>query len=295
MLGLIFISPALALTTKEFEYKDLHDFNTSSESGFGLNTNLGGSTLNNEQSAHPSGSTTLTLKSTGSESEQTTRATIGGGNITVGGDSNPELAGLNRDVNNTQEITKDIITGALDGSMTVDNRMFSEAGWDSIIDQHEKFFDNLSVAVKDTMNLPNTVIGAVWGAAGIVLGADHYYDEANRVHIFLNNPLGVYGTAGTLGNTINVMKGIKSLNIDVDSYAYREALAKGTAGSLNREDHQVHLLTHELKHRDQGQYLGPLFLPVYLFSGGNSARNWMERQADKVGNDAYKAGVGKGK
>ena len=73
-----------------------------------------------------------------------THATIGAGNITVGGDTNPELAGLNRDVDNSQEITRDEITGALDGSVTVDNRVFTESGRDQIADQHENLGENLA-------------------------------------------------------------------------------------------------------------------------------------------------------
>jgi len=90
---------SLALKTNELEYKDLYDFNTSNENGFGLSASTG--------------STTLTAKDTGEEKKQTTHATIGQGNITVGGEDNPELAKLNRDTDKAQEITKDIITGAL--------------------------------------------------------------------------------------------------------------------------------------------------------------------------------------
>jgi hypothetical protein len=56
------------------------------------------------------------------------------------------LAGLNRDVNASQEVTKDMITGALDGSVTVDNRIFSESGRAQIADQHEHFVDNAIIA-----------------------------------------------------------------------------------------------------------------------------------------------------
>lgn len=65
------------------------------------------------------------------------------GNITVGGETNPELAGLNRDIDNVQEITKDQVTGALDASVTVDNRIFTESGREQIAKQHEDFVDNI--------------------------------------------------------------------------------------------------------------------------------------------------------
>lgn len=118
----------LNLATNELEYKDLHDFNTSNERGFGVSTSVGGAvTDQGEFNLHPQGSTTVSATHTGSDTEQTTHATIGAGNITVGGDTNPELAGLNRDTDKVQEITKDQITGALDASVTVDNRLM--LGW----------------------------------------------------------------------------------------------------------------------------------------------------------------------
>ncbi|MCQ2599433.1 MAG: hypothetical protein MJ187_03595, partial [Alphaproteobacteria bacterium] len=97
----------LNLTTNELEYNDIHDFNTSNERGFGVNTGVGISTDKGETNLHPSGSTTVSATHTGQNTEQTTHATIGNGNITVGGETNPELAGLNRDTDKVQEITKD--------------------------------------------------------------------------------------------------------------------------------------------------------------------------------------------
>ena len=106
-------------------------------------------------SLHPNGETSLTLKDTGHNREQITRATIGRGNITVGGESNLDLEGLNRDVSVSQEIMKDKITGALDGSMTIDNRVFSGEGWRSIIEDHENLVGN---TIKTLAGITNTVV-----------------------------------------------------------------------------------------------------------------------------------------
>ncbi len=133
----------LNLATNELEYNDLHDFNTTENRGFGINTGIGISTDKGQTNLHPSGSTTVSATHTGQNTEQTTHATIGNGNITVGGETNPELAGLNRDTDNVQEITKDQITGSLDASVTVDNRVFTESGRDQIADQHENLVDNI--------------------------------------------------------------------------------------------------------------------------------------------------------
>ncbi|WP_372520996.1 hypothetical protein [Candidatus Ruminimicrobiellum ovillum] len=62
------------------------------------------------------------LKDQGNEKEQLTKATIGNGKIIVGGQEQTEedLQGLNRDVNNSQTITKEQITAALDAELNVD-------------------------------------------------------------------------------------------------------------------------------------------------------------------------------
>ncbi|MCQ2599535.1 MAG: hypothetical protein MJ187_04145, partial [Alphaproteobacteria bacterium] len=132
----------LNLTTNELEYNDIHDFNTNHNNGVGLNTGFGIGTNKGESTLHPEKTTDVTIVHKGHDTEQTTHATIGAGNITVGGDTNPELAGLNRDTDKVQEITKDEITGALDSSVTVDNRVFTEEGRKQIAKQHEDFVDN---------------------------------------------------------------------------------------------------------------------------------------------------------
>jgi len=65
------------------------------------------------------------LKDQGNEKEQLTKATIGNGKIIVGGQEQTEedLQGLNRDVNNSQTITKDQITAALDAELNVDVKL----------------------------------------------------------------------------------------------------------------------------------------------------------------------------
>lgn len=158
-------SDKLALTTNELEYKDIHDFNTSSESGFGMSSNWGTTANKKTNTEHSNGTTTLTLKKTGQEVEQTTRATVGLGNITVGGDSNSDLTGLNRDTNKAQEITRDMTTGVLDGSVTVDNRIFSSNGLADIANQHEKLGENTAKAALGAsgtiVNTGRTVIDTI--------------------------------------------------------------------------------------------------------------------------------------
>ena len=84
----------------------------------------------------PKGSTTISLINESRWKEGNTKATIGNGNITIGGNTatTAQLAGVNRDINNTEEITRDIIDGALNASVTIDNRLLSKEGRASIKD-----------------------------------------------------------------------------------------------------------------------------------------------------------------
>jgi hypothetical protein len=99
----------LNIKAGSLETKDLHDFYTEDERGFGFNLIAGKIGNPSEDSTYPSGSTTVSMTNKGRRIEGITKATI-----IVGSEEQTELSGLNRDVNNSQEITKDLITGALD-------------------------------------------------------------------------------------------------------------------------------------------------------------------------------------
>ena len=136
----------LHLTTNELEFKDLHDFERVGETGFGVSTSVGFSTDKEKTALHPNGETSLTLEDTGSDKEQITHATIGAGVIEVGGKvaDEAELSGLNRDTTKAQEITKDLTTGTLDATASIDNRVFTNEGRAEIAREHEGLGENLS-------------------------------------------------------------------------------------------------------------------------------------------------------
>ncbi len=135
-------SESLHLATNKLEYKDLQDFDRSNDKGYGVNTGVGISTNKGETNLHPNGETSLTLKDTGNDKEQITHATIGEGVIEVAQGS--DLTGLNRDTSKAQEITKNMTTGTLDASASIDNRVFTSEGRANIVEQHEKLGENLS-------------------------------------------------------------------------------------------------------------------------------------------------------
>lgn len=101
------------------------------------------------------GTTSTSLKHTGNDKEQITRATIGAGVIEVGGKvADAELSGLNRDTDMAQEITKDITTGTLDATASIDNRVFTSAGRADIAREHKKagsFIENVSSNLYNAM------------------------------------------------------------------------------------------------------------------------------------------------
>jgi filamentous hemagglutinin len=87
--------------------------------------------------------------------------------------TNELLIGLNRDVNNSQQTTKDMITRALDGSMTVDNRLFTEDGRKNIKDDFKNLHENALIVLNDVSNIP--LVGPIWWS--------HYIDNNNTIEI----------------------------------------------------------------------------------------------------------------
>ncbi|MBJ7540060.1 hemagglutinin repeat-containing protein, partial [Marinomonas transparens] len=111
----------LTLTTDTLTVADLQDTDTSKSMGIDLSLSAD--------------STTVGANFNGHEKEQLTKATVGLGNVTVGGvsiDEQSEFADLNRKAADSQEITKDIERGGLNATATVDNRVFTEEGRNSI-------------------------------------------------------------------------------------------------------------------------------------------------------------------
>jgi len=150
-------------------YSDLIDKESSYDKNFGIQTNfsVGGgkskdgkqqkmnpnpkaSNPNQDSSRYPRGSTTISLKNRGYEKEGITRATIGNGTITIAGNSNPDLTGLNRYITKSQEVTKDMITNALEGKVTIDHRFFSREGRKNIGDNFKNLDRNLGISVDMT-------------------------------------------------------------------------------------------------------------------------------------------------
>ena len=140
------------LDTDTFAYMDIKDYDRGSNSGWGVSTSFNPLDLK-EQQKSPQGSTTLSVHRNGHDKEGITRATVGEGTLIVRddeSDKNSDLAGLNRDTGNVQEITKDEITGGLDAELTVDHRLVTERGRKEIARD-----------VSTTLGLPQDVVTSV--------------------------------------------------------------------------------------------------------------------------------------
>lgn len=124
-------------------------------------------------------------------------------------------------------------------------------------------------AVGGVWTLPNTLIGVMAGLAGCLAGAQAYWSRRECALVFRHWPWGP-GGAITLGMVI------LHTGADLDglcmTYEHR-------AGRCQHP--RVRLGDHERAHVYQYMVLGPLFLPVYLLSGGVSVRNPFERAADR--------------
>lgn len=79
----------------------------------------------------------------GQETEQLTKATMGQGTVKNTTDT------TNRDINNTQEITRDQTTGMLDGSVTVDHRLLTDDGRKEIIQEQKNLPQNAEIHKND--------------------------------------------------------------------------------------------------------------------------------------------------
>jgi len=139
----------MTLVTGGFVYNDLHDYERSSGSGWGISTGFGASDFH-ARNLNPQGTTTISLRRTGHEMDGRTRATIGDGGITVGG---AEYTGdINRNINEMVIVDRDVITGALDFEVTIDNRIFTIDGINSIIEDFGTVADAVNYIASTIQN-----------------------------------------------------------------------------------------------------------------------------------------------
>ena len=131
------------------------------------------------------------------------------------------------------------------------------------------FLMRLLIVLGGLWTLPNTVVGLVLGAIGLLFGAHVHWRRRDLALVFHRWPWGP-GGAITFGNVI--LHTGDNLDSPCVTYAHR-------AG--HGDEPAIMLADHERAHVYQYLVLGPLFLPLYLVFGGISVRNRFERAADR--------------
>lgn len=188
----------LDIKAGSLEANDIYNYDRNSDSGISVNTNFGGNPVGTND-GYDDGKTHLVITDNGYEKEGVTHATIGKGNIEVadGGD----ISDINRDINKTETITKDQVTGALDVDLTINHSIVTDGPQklvDDIADYPENMRDasgNLVQAgqqasdslesgffndnvVKPLLGLYNAIVGTPGGIIGT-------FDE-NRSELYVN-------------------------------------------------------------------------------------------------------------
>ncbi len=147
----------LTLATNTLTYSNIQDKDKArSFSVSGSYSAQGSANDNNRQSQRSQSSTSGSIGYSMHDRQQDTNATIGGGNIVVGGintNTNETLvAGLNRDINKSQVITKDLSVDPIEVSATV--RWDSKDGFENPFKAKAK---ELTETFGDPRNIPQVI------------------------------------------------------------------------------------------------------------------------------------------
>jgi hypothetical protein len=284
LTGAAILSDNLAVNvTGNINKKELQDSYYSESMSLGASTSIAVSGnqatipgTGGQPNQFPGGASTIAGSYAENESDRTVYATIGGLDSTL------------------TSATKDVTGGDFAGSLTLDHRLFSEAGRNQVGNDLKQSIEVGKIVLPKVWASPNTAIGLAYGGAGylygVATGQDVKVSIGNNAIQFEGNPINPFGAQGaiTLGNAINYVGSAtpdsgKNLGDGYYTYAY----GADSSGRLPTDSDRIILGAHESEHTYQAEILGPLFLPTYLLSGGISSNNWLENAADKVGNGAY--------
>ncbi len=280
--------------TGSLELKDIQDHSSESNRGFNVSTSVGTSIKgeSKESSFHPSGSTTVGLQSTGNEKEQLTKATMGQGTVKNVTDS------THRDINNTQEITRDQVTGLLNGSVTLDNRLLTESGRAQIIQEQKDLPQNAEIIGKMTAagvtSLGVATASLASGDQSLKQAYDTVMNPANTFDFIQKHPEaatvieqfknGNYD--GILATKGSIQLLAQALGQDVDVLTTSITAFLGIKGAF---DHQTNTVVLDVNNQNRSTIVETT---GHEIAHGQGIKN--ENSADLVGNAiewAYSAGI----
>ncbi|WP_286433919.1 hypothetical protein [Acinetobacter sp. 256-1] len=205
------------------------------------------------------------LQNTGSEKEQLTKATMGQGTV-----SNATVD-TNRDINNTQEITRDQVTGLLNGSVTVDNRLFTESGRAEIIKEQKDLPQNAEIIGKMTAagvtSLGVATAALASGDQNVGQAFQTLMNPANTFDFIQKNPEaaailnkfknGEFNDIESAKNAMNQLASALGVDVNVltttitDVYGLKGTTDKNIIAIDVNEDNRktnVEVLEHEISH-----------------------------------------------
>jgi filamentous hemagglutinin len=110
----------LDITASKINSEDIQNIEEQSSTGFGVSVNYGeDEAKGNPDEKRIHNSATISVKDTGSIKEGVTHSTIGNGNINL--EDTTGLDKINRDLDKTNEVTREEVTGALDATVNTND------------------------------------------------------------------------------------------------------------------------------------------------------------------------------
>ncbi|CAG67838.1 MULTISPECIES: hypothetical protein [Acinetobacter] len=182
-----------------------------------------------------------------------TKATMGQGTVK----NSAELT--NRDINNTQEITRDQTTGMLNGSVTVDHRLLSESGRAEIVKEQKELPENgVQIAKNIVSQLPegqyktdalNTLSHLQVKAAVTPVGFKEVGDELLNQYVkFIeqcNDPK-IFRAMADQPETLKLLQEAYTLEKELNQYK-QQLISQG----LDEEDANAEIRQRLLERRNQ--------------------------------------------
>jgi filamentous hemagglutinin len=142
------------------------------------------------------------------DKQQLTKATIGGGTINIGGEevlgTDTQLSGLNRDITNSQEITKNQVVDEVSGSITFTSEE-KQKERDTNADGSEKTFEDRA---REWLRPDQTLTTAATGLA-VASGATEVASGINKVQGFVDENGGDLVEDGVVVGAKQTKKGLQ--------------------------------------------------------------------------------------
>ena len=282
----------LNLSTQTLSVSHLDNKTSSEQRGFGIQVSV--STQKNDSGTREvsGGSTTLSLQHQGHLTEGLTQATLGLGNIQVGGqtlsnhpDDNNRLEGLNRDLSQREITTKNQQTAGLNAGVTIDHRLLTEKGREEILQQQKDFVDNSKI-VANAAGQDSQWVGnqAGKGVSSIVEGATSLFVDEEQLGVYASKAediIGAFGIVPTLLNNGGLFNQLP-VTLGADDANQRQIVAV-SAGSQYEKDNPdlgwvpitetqgYHLLSAEQQQQMEGMMVSTR--PVTITSETSTFQN----------------------